>query len=320
MSKTTVVIPNYNGIKYIEACLESLRTSTVPTDIIVVDNGSEDGSRELVLEKFKEVKVIALQENTGFCHAVNVGIEAASTPYIFLLNNDTTIKEDAIEVLEKDMEKFEKAFSVQSKMVKMQNPDEIDSAGDLYCALGWAFAIGKDKKASKYQGLHRVFSSCGGASIYRKPVLDEIGLFDENHFAYLEDVDLGYRANIFGYENYADMNSLIYHAGSGFSGSRYNEFKVIHSARNSIYLIYKNMPLLQKIVNLPFLLLGYFVKWMFFVRKGLGKTYFRGIKDGFSMCHKEECKAHKIKFRFKRLGRYIIIEFKLIGNMIRRFV
>lgn len=319
MCKTTVVIPNYNGINYIDECLKSLRTTTIKVDIIVVDNGSTDGSRELVLEKYKEVHVISLEKNTGFCHAVNVGIEAAKTPYVYLLNNDTTVSADAIEVIEKDMDNSPKAFSIQSKMVKMQDPSTVDSAGDLYCALGWAYAIGKDKKAKNYQGKHRVFSSCGGATLYRKEILEKIGVFDEKHFAYLEDVDLGYRANIFGFENYANMDSVIYHAGSGFSGSRYNEFKVTHSARNSIYLIYKNMPFLQVVLNFPFLMAGYLIKWLFFLKKGLGKTYFSGVLEGLSLCKSEYAKEHKIKFRFKRLGRYIIIEVKLIANIFRRF-
>ena len=91
-------------------------------------------------------------------------------------------------------------------------------------------------------------------------ILKEIGLFDENHFAYLEDVDLGYRAKIHGYDNFYEPLAVCYHAGSGFSGSRYNEFKVNLSSRNSIYLILKNMPLLQLLINLPFLLLGFLTK------------------------------------------------------------
>ncbi len=318
MNKTTVVIPNYNGIDFIEKCLTSVEKSTVPLNITVVDNGSSDGSKELVKDKFPNVKLIELSENTGFCHAVNVGIENSDTPYVYLLNNDTVIEENAVEILENDMDTLPGAFSIQSKMVKMQDASVIDSAGDLYCALGWAYALGKDKPSSKYTGIHKVFSCCGGAALYRKKILNEIGCFDEKHFAYLEDVDLGYRANLHGYTNYTDSNSVICHAGSAASGSRYNEFKVAHSSRNSIYLIYKNMPIVQVIVNLPFFLFGYIVKWLFFIKKGLGHTYIEGIRQGLALCGTDYAKEHKVKFVFKRIGRYIIIEIKLIGNIFRR--
>ena len=102
-----------------------------------------------------------------------------------------------------------------------------------------------------------IFASCAGADIYRKKVFEKIGYFDEEHFAYLEDIDVGYRARIFGYENWYVPAALVYHVGSGTSGSRYNQFKTRYSSRNNIYLIYKNMPVLQIILNLPFLVPGF---------------------------------------------------------------
>lgn len=318
MNKTTVVIPNFNGIAYIENCLTSVYESTVPIDVIVVDNGSTDDSFGVVLRKFPKVRVIKFYENEGFCRAVNAGISMATTPYVFLLNNDTVIDPSAIEKLQKDLDDNPNAFSVQAKMLKMSDRRMIDSAGDLYCALGWAFALGKDKPSSRYTKMHRVFSSCAGAALYRRSIFEKIGYFDELHFAYLEDVDVGYRSEIFGYENYADMDALVFHAGSGASGSRYNDFKVVNSARNSIYLIYKNMPIIQIIVNLPFLLLGYLIKILFFARKKLLPSYMKGLKEGFLMSFSKEGRAKKIKFAFKRLGRYIIIEVKLILNIFRR--
>lgn len=322
MIKTTIVIPNYNGIEYIENCLKSVLTSSADVKITVVDNGSTDGSLELVKEKFPMVRLIELDSNTGFCHACNEGIKAADTKYIYLLNNDTTIESETVARLEQTLDKDDKAFCVQSRMMRMSDPRYIDSAGDYYCALGWAFADGKDVNVTGSDvfshGVHKITSGCGGATLYRKDVIEKIGALDENHFAYLEDVDWGLRAYIFGYHCLVNLDSIVLHAGSGASGSRHNEFKVKLSSKNSVYIIYKNMPVLMLILNLPFILIGYLIKLAFFSLKGLGITYLRGIIRGVRFCMTREAKAHKVRFVPKRLGRYISFEIMLLVNILKR--
>lgn len=316
--KTTVVIPNYNGRNYLQDCLTSLLAGSEVPAIIVVDNGSADESAAMVKEKFPMVKLIALPENRGFSAAVNMGIREAGTEYVFLLNNDTVVLKDTIEELEAAMERHPKAFSVAAKMLQMKNPELIDSAGDFYCASGWAFARGKDRKTEAFSKETSVFSACAGAALYRKAVFNEIGDFDENHFAYLEDIDVGYRAKIYGYRNYYAPASVVLHAGSGSSGSRHNKFKVDLSSRNSIYLIYKNMPVLQVLLNLPFLLLGYLVKILFFLKKGLGADYMKGLGKGFRLAFSGKGREHKVKFSMKYFGNYVIIQLQLWANMFRR--
>lgn len=316
--KSTVIIPNYNGIAYIEECLKSLLLDKECGDfeIVVVDNASTDGSKEVVLSKFPQVKVLEFTENTGFCKAVNAGIHFAKTEYVILLNNDTTVEKGFVMALQNAIEKNKNAFSVGAKMVDMKNPKILDDAGDFYCALGWAFARGKGKASDKYEKETKIFSACGGAAIYRKSILDKIGIFDENHFAYLEDLDIGYRAKVYGYKNYYTPYAIVHHAGSASSGSKHNEFKVNLSSRNSVYVIYKNMPLLQQLINLPFFLLGYLVKWLFFVRKGLGKTYFRGVVEGIKRNHSKEAKEHKVKFKKSHFCNYFMIQLELWKNLI----
>lgn len=316
--KTTVVIPNYNGRNYLRDCLTSLLEGSVVPTIIVVDNGSDDESADMVKEAFPMVKLIPLPENRGFSAAVNIGIHEAETEYIFLLNNDTVVLKDTIEELEAAMERHPNAFSVAAKMLQMKNPELIDSAGDFYCASGWAFARGKDHRTEVFPKETPVFSACAGAALYRKAVFGKIGDFDENHFAYLEDIDMGYRANIYGYRSYYAPSSVVLHAGSGASGSRYNKFKVDLSSRNSIYLIYKNMPLLQVLLNLPFLVLGYSVKILFFLKKGLGADYIKGIGKGFRLSFSEKGREHKVRFSWKHLGNYAVIQLQLWANMFRR--
>ena len=269
MVKSTVVIPNYNGIKYIEACLYSIFLGTTKDlEVIMVDNASTDGSLELVKEKFPQVQIIENQENTGFAAAVNQGILASRTPYVILLNNDTVAELSFVHELEKAMERDKRIFSVSAKLISLHDKEKTDDAGDFYCALGWAFARGKGKKPELYQENCEIFSACAGAAIYRRACFEEIGLFDENHFAYLEDIDIGYRAQLYGYHNRFEPEAVVFHAGSATSGSRYNTFKTKLASRNSIYLVYKNMPLLQIIINMPFLLIGFFIKTLFFMKKG----------------------------------------------------
>ena len=319
--KTTVIIPNYNGKEYLRQCLLSL-SKCEPADFhtIVVDNGSTDGSVELLKEEFPHVEAILLDGNTGFAPAVNRGLEKTKTPYGLLLNNDTTVEPDFVQKMQEALDSHKDAFSVSAKMLMMQDETLLDGAGDLYCALGWAFALGKGKKAAEhYTKEAKIFSSCGGAVIYRMDVLEKIGLLDENHFAYLEDVDIGYRARIEGYSNWYEPKAVVYHAGSGFSGSRYNEFKVNLSSRNSIYLILKNMPLLQIVLNLPFLLAGFLIKILFFAKKGHGNTYCKGLIKGFALYFSKEGKGKKVRFRFKNFMNYVRIEWELIYNIFRRF-
>ena len=317
--KSTIVIPNYNGIQYLEACLDSLLADDYQGQLLVVDNASTDGSYEL-LEKYPTVNVIRLDYNTGFCGAVNAGIRAAETEYVILLNNDVEVEKGFVLELEKAMDDNPKAFSGNAQMRMLKNPEYMDNAGDYYCALGWAYDYGKGKKAApKYQKPRRIFASCAGAAIYRKEIFDQIGLFDEKHFAYLEDIDIGYRARIYGYENIYVPNAIVYHAGSGASGSKYNEFKTNLSSRNSIYLIVKNMPLFQIVLNLPFLLLGFMVKTVFFILKGMGRLYIRGLGKGFYLYYKEGGKANHVPFKWKHFGNYVKIQWELWINIIRRF-
>lgn len=316
MMEVSVVIPNYNGIQFIKGCLDSLIAleDTVEYEIIVVDNCSDDGSRELVEKSYKDVKLISLDKNYGFCKAVNVGIQKAQAPFVILLNNDTKVLDGFVEGLYKCISGNEKLFSVSPMMIQAKKPELIDDAGDFYCALGWAYAKGKDKPVGRYEKSYPITAACGGASIYRKQIFEQIGYFDEAHFAYLEDIDVGYRARIYGYENYYEPKAKVYHEGSGASGSRYNEFKVTHSSRNSIYLIRKNMPWLQRIVNLPFFIVGFAIKTLFFYKKGLGAIYVKGLLQGMGQPLGEK----KVLFQWKNLKNYLILQWELWINVFRR--
>lgn len=309
---TTVIIPNFNGLKFLKPCMEALKAQTYQNfKILVVDNGSEDGSVEWLKEH--QINSIFLEHNTGFSGAVNVGIKSAETPYVILLNNDTKADEYYIAEMVRAMEQSPKIFSVSSKMIQMYHPDLMDDAGDMYSLLGWAYQRGIGQDIKRYNKSCRIFSACAGAAIYRREVFDRIGYFDEMHFAYLEDIDIGYRAKIEGYDNIYCPAAIVYHVGSGTSGSKYNSFKVKLAARNNVYLNYKNMPFFQLLLNGIPITAGICLKYLFFKKNGFEKDYMEGLKEGIRTAHM----CRKVKFKAENWTNYVRIEFELLlGTLI----
>ena len=315
--KVSVIIPNFNGKDFLKCCFDSLiAQNEYIEEIIVVDNGSDDRSQDFIREfvnKYSYFKLIENEVNEGFSIAVNQGILESSSEFVFLLNNDVEVHDKAIKNLLIAINEDESIFSAASLMLQFENRDLIDDAGDMYTITGYTRKLGLDKDVNSYKLRHDIFSSCGGAALYKKSILDEIGYFDENFFAYMEDVDIGYRARVFGYKNVLAKDSIVYHIGSGTSGSRYNEFKIKLAARNNVFVPYKNMPLVQFIFNFIFLIIGFFIKFLFFIPKGYGLSYLRGLDEGFRNLDKLE----KINHQGENLKNYWNIQKQLIANVFR---
>lgn len=279
---TSIVIPNYNGEKYLRRCFHSLLKQTDSDfEVLLVDNGSEDGSLTVAQEYEARLclRIIRLDCNYGFSKAVNEGIARAESEYVILLNNDTCVERRFVEELRLAITREKDVFSAQAMMLRYDKRELLDGAGDCFCAMGWAFSIGKDRPAAYYRKKKEIFSACAGAAIYRKSLVEKLGGFDERFFAYLEDVDLGYRARLHGYRSLYVPSAKVLHIGSGFSGSRYNEFKVRLAARNSLFVVHKNMTAKQIAKMFPFLLAGVLIKTAYFYRKQLGFAYLKGVKD-----------------------------------------
>lgn len=311
VDKVTVIIPNYNGKKFLKPCLDSLSNQTFDEfKTVVIDNASTDGSLELLRENYSWVEVVEMDKNYGFTGAVNEGIRLTTTEYVLLLNNDTEVEPGFVEALYKCIDKSDRIFSCSSKMINYYDRSIMDDGGDLYTVVGWQVQRGAGQSIDNYTRNCDVFTACAGAAIYRKSVFDEIGVFDNMHFAYLEDIDVGYRARIHGYRNVFCADAVVYHMGSATSGTGYSDFKVKLSARNGIYMITKNMPTLQLGINFFPLLAGYVVKYMYFVKMGFEKAYLDGIKEGLKTSYK--CK--KVQYESKNFWNYVKIEFDLIKN------
>lgn len=309
MYKASVVIPNYNGEKYIDECMNALRKQREQNfEVILVDNASEDKSIA-AFEAYNDlnIRTITLDENYGFSRAVNEGIKASESEYVILLNNDTHVGKNFVGALVDAMDEDDNIFSAQAHMLQYSDRTITDSAGDYFCALGWGFSRGKDEKASRFTERRDVFSSCAGAAIYRKSVFETIGYFDEVFFAYLEDMDIGYRAKLHGYRNVFVPEAKVLHIGSGSSGSRYNEFKTKLAARNSMLVMYKNFAGWQFLVNIPFILAGIILKSAFFAKQKLLKAYLKGILEAFVTAGKvERQKSCDIKKNYGTIQRELM--------------
>lgn len=314
--KVSVVTPNYNGVKFLKTFFESLENdSEYIGEVIIVDNGSGDGSREYIKNSTFTfpVRLVENTENTGFAPAVNQGILKAENEYIFSLNNDTEVKKGSIKSLVDLISSDDNIFSVQAKMLQYKNKDLIDDVGDEYNLLAWTKKTGENHNSSEFREVKDIFSACAGAAMYKKSLLIQIGMFDDNYFAYMEDVDLAIRSRIYGYRNLLCPDAIVYHIGSATSGSRHNDFKVRLAARNNVWTVYKNLPIPMKIVNFIFLFFGFLIKYVFFVKKGFGSTYLAGLREGLST----RGKIDKVKFKTSNTKNYFRIEYRLIINTIK---
>lgn len=314
----SVIIPNYNGEDFIANCLDSMMGQSFSEfghmEIIVVDDCSTDTSVNII-KAYKNVTLLENPVNSGFDKSVNQGIMAGRGKYCLLLNNDVVADPDFVKYLYLHIDDNPQVFSVSSKMIRFYERDKLDDTGDFYNILGWGYKRGDGQSVNAHNKSTPIFSTCAGAGIYRRSILNEIGLFDEAFFAYMEDVDIGYRALINGYQNRYEPKAVCYHIGSATTaeGQKYSPFKVQISARNNIYVAYKNMPLMQLLINSPFLLLGFLVKYALFAKRGFGRDYAAGIKEGL----KNHGKIDKVPFQLKNLGHYFFIEGQLLLNTFR---
>lgn len=307
--KVSVVIPNYNGEKYLRDCLCSLKDQTFSNyEVILVDNNSTDDSINLARSLIPSITIIRLDSNQGFSKAVNIGIKSAEGKYVVLLNNDTIAQTSWLMNLVDSIDKDSSIFSCSSKMLSYHDSCLIDDAGDAYTIFGNAYQEGHGMRKDLYDKDHDVFSACAGAAIYRRNLFNIVGYFDERFFAYLEDVDIGYRARLCGFRNILCSNAEILHIGSATTGGGYSSLKVRLSARNNIFLIHKNMPFIQILFNLPFIMIGFSMKYSFFKRLGLSKDYVEGLIEGVRFLKNQPLEKSRYKLIYVFFVQYWLIK------------
>lgn len=240
----SVIIPNWNGRQYIEPCLRALFDSSYSElEVIVVDNGSKDDSVKYVEMAYPDVSVVRLKKNKGFARACNEGISASNGEYLFLLNNDVEVEKDCIAELVASLKRHTSCLAAATKMINFKRRDLIDAAGDAMTIGGAPYNRGHDQPdTGQFDREEIVFGACAGAALYRRELFRQIGVFDTDFFAYMEDVDLSLRAALAGNETVYVPTARCYHHGSASFGAL-SPRHVYLTNRNKLCVMVKNYPI-----------------------------------------------------------------------------
>jgi GT2 family glycosyltransferase len=273
-----IIIPNYNGLANLKCLLQSLEAQSVKDfKIIIVDNGSTDDSVKYVEREYKNVIVIENKTNFGFSKAVNIGIkyslEKNNPEYILLLNNDIELEKDFIKKGLNTFTNIKEAYFIACKMLNFYKRNVIDDTGDFIRKSGGIpMARGHgEKDDGQYDKPEFIFGACAGAAFYKSELFKNAGLFDEDFFAYLEDVDLSFRFQLAGYKCYYNPEIICYHKRRETT-SRFDGWETYFTEKNLVALRLKNYPL------------GLYVKYSFLFSlarvsrffKYLGRSYPKG--------------------------------------------
>ncbi len=287
-----VIIVNWNGRAFLENCLQSLRRQSYRNfSVVLVDNGSTDGSAEFVSVRFPEVRLIALTENRGFSVANNCALRELTSPYAALLNNDATADPGWLAALVQALEETEDAGFAASRMLCEDRPNTIDRCGDGYTLAGAALLRGRGDPAARHGNRAWVFGACAGAALYRTAMLRDIGLFDEDFFLLYEDVDLSFRAQLRGYKCLYVPEAVVYHRGSA---------SIAHDSAVSVYYGHRNLEWVY-VQNMPSrLLFRTIVPHLFYNLAALGLFTLRGRGADYLRAKRDALKGLRAAFRKRR--------------------
>ncbi len=241
--RVSIIILNWNGRRYLKNCLQAVFAQTYRDfEVVLVDNGSSDGSTELVRTHFPDVRLIENTHNRGFAAANNQAIRATTLEFVATLNNDTRVEPGWLEALVHAMEAAPQVGMCASKMLFADPPHLINSTGIALdrAAIAWD-RMGGQPDTPEDPTPPPVFGACAGAALYRRSMLDHIGLFDEDFFAYLEDVDLAWRAQLAGWQAVYVPQARVYHHHSA-TAQEGSPFKRRLLGRNKVWLVVKNYP------------------------------------------------------------------------------
>ncbi len=249
----SVIIVNFNGREYLEQCLSSLALQTFcDYEVIVVDNASLDGSVGYLEAHFPDVILVRAGENLGFAGGVNAGIQAASGEYIMTLNNDTRVDPDCLFHLLEVMDQDDGVGMAAAKILFFDH--RINSTGICISRSGAAWDRGMyEDDTGQYDRTEEVFGPCAGAALYRRLMLEEVGLFDEDFFLYMEDVDLAFRARLLGWKCVYTPSAQVYHIHGGTAGVG-SDIAVYYGNRNILWYVLKDYPARILLSSLPWII------------------------------------------------------------------
>jgi len=237
-----VIVLNWNGERWLDGCLAALHRQTrLPDEIVVVDNASTDNSVEHLRVTWPQVGVLMLPANVGFAAGNNRGADDARTDALIFLNNDTEVEPGWLDALVRAAEADSKRGLVTSRVVFLDRPDVIDSAGDGYLRCGGGFKHGHGQSLATNAESRSVFGACGAAFLIRRELWERLGGFDESFFMVYEDVDLSYRARLLGADVWYAAEAVVRHAGSASMG-RVSDLAVYCGQRNLEWTWLKNTP------------------------------------------------------------------------------
>jgi hypothetical protein len=268
-------VVNWNGKELLQDCLGALERQTYRCfSVILVDNGSNDGSVEFVNSHYPDVKTIPLPDNIGFSAANNMAIKTVDTRYVALLNNDAVPHPSWLKELVTTLEAHPRVGFAASKMLFHDRRHVIDRAGDGYTDAGVALLRGRDTTADGFNRCEPVFGACAGAALYRTCMFDDVGLFDEDFFLLYEDVDLSFRAQLRGHQCLYVPDAIVYHKVSR-SVVRDSPVSVYYGHRNVEWVYVKNMParLVARTI-VPHIMYGW-MAFLFFMVNGRAREFVR---------------------------------------------
>ncbi len=284
-AECSIIIVNWNGERFISDCLASIQKQSFRDfEIIFVDNASTDRSlslaRELAAELSLDVRFIELNTNTGFTGGNNEGLKHCEGRYIALLNTDTIIEKDWLKKLIEGMETHPEVGICASKLV-VQGENVIDSAGDGYSTFGHAFKRGEGKTQDEFSRSEYTFGACAGAALYRREMLEKIGLFDDDLFLIFEDADLNFRAQLSGWKCLY-VPATVYHR-VGASLKKMGAISAFYSVRNDRLIKIKNLPLSIILRRMPCLILGEVILFFYFLVLGRFRYYMKANWETLKM-------------------------------------
>jgi len=295
----SVVIPNWNGASFLPVCLDSLKSQSFRDfEVIVVDNGSTDNSRDLLASKYKWVRVVPLGKNEGFAGGCNHGISSSHGRWVILMNNDTEAHKDWLKNIAVAIKNKPEYSFFATKILRFDKRDILDGTGDFISRSLFVFRFGQfDTDQGQYDGLGEIFSPCGASAVYRKTMLDDIGLLDEDFFAYLEDIDLGMRAHISGYKGFFIPDAVIYHIGGASTDSeQMSPWVYKQNIRNMFLILFKDIPFPVFLICIPSMIFWHSAHLFYVIRRRreLFKYYFIALYESLKLYRKMRIKRRGI--------------------------